>query len=490
MRILSDRLAACARLAPGVAAACWFLCSGVWPAQADLFYFKAGGQAQLPAQIEGDSVRLLTPDGPLDFRRSDFRKIVPGHWPEHDWPARRTEALRGGAAARYQAAWWALENGLTAQAEAMLRDAFQADPTHQPTGRLVALLNRLDRPCGEPDLSSIRAALQGRFEVSESPHVVLLHQHSAAEAQERLDVIERVVRTYYLVLCAQGFELTLPRERLVSVWFAERRDYLDYLHAEHADAFQSTTGYFHPTRNIVLAYDARSTDAQRAARSGLDARRRELAETRDRLPPRGRFKLSIGGKAEVVNHTEAIERLAALEREVRRQQLLLDLDRRTIDLGTAAHETVHELVACSGFAPRHADFPLWLQEGFAAQFEVIRGGRWAGFSRAHDARLPDWRKIQPPPRLARLVRDTDFGRGYHPGLYAEAWALVYHLRTNRPRDFVTFLDRLRAPDDALTIDPDRTMTAFRAAFGSDLASLEASWHRFLSEVRTPLESAE
>ena len=90
-------------------------------------------------------------------------------------------------------------------------------------------------------------------------------------------------------------------------------------------------------------------------------------------------------------------------------------------------------------------FPYWLHEGFAAQFELIRGGRWAGISRANDLRLPDWRGLQPAARLERLVRDADFGRGYQRDLYAQAWALVYYLRTRHPDEFLTFLDLLRNP---------------------------------------------
>ena len=126
--------------------------------------------------------------------------------------------------------------------------------------------------------------------------------------------------------------------------------------------------------------------------------------------------------------------------------MLLDLDRRSIDLGTAAHEMIHQLAVESGLVPRHDAFPYWLHEGLAAQFEVIRGGRWSGISRAHDLRLPDWRRIQDPIRLERLVRDAGFGRGYQRDLYAQAWALVYYLRTRHSREFLTFLDLLRGPD--------------------------------------------
>ena len=60
----------------------------------------------------------------------------------------------------------------------------------------------------------------------------------------------------------------------------------------------------------------------------------------------------------------------------------------SIDLGTAAHEMIHQLAADSGLLPHHDAFPTWLHEGFAAQFEVIRGGRWAGIGRPTTCDLP------------------------------------------------------------------------------------------------------
>ena len=171
-----------------------------------------------------------------------------------------------------------------------------------------------------------------------------------------------------------------------------------------------------------------------------------------------------------------------------RRQLLLEMDRRAIDLGTAAHEMVHQLVAVSGLAPRHDVFPAWLHEGFAAQFEVIRGGRWAGISRAHDLRLPDSRSVHPPPRLAALIRDEGFGRGYQRDLYAGSWALVYYLRERHPRRFFSYIDLLRAPAQSESPGPDRTVRLFRAVFGADLESLNRDWHRSLETLETPLES--
>jgi hypothetical protein len=458
-------------------------------AHAELLYFKAGGQAQLPATVDGQVVTVDTPGGKLVFQRDDFRKIVPGHWPPAEWPERRTQAFASDAQARFEAAWWALENGLTPEAEAMLREAHAADPKHQPTARLVALLDRLKPSCDDPNIEELEDSLGGRFEKLRGPHVLLLHQHSPEEAAARVDVIERVVTTYYLSMAAQGFDLPVPGERLVAAWFAHHEDYLAYLHNEQADAFRTTTGYFHPTRDAVLSYDLRSSPTQRTSQEALIARRRELAQAREQLPTRGRVRLSMAGApTQTLARSGAIAVLDRLDREVSRQQLLLDLDRRAMDLGTAAHETIHQLVAHTHLAPEHDDFPIWLHEGLAAQYEVVRGGRWSGLARAHDARLPDWHKIEPAPRLVPLLRDVGFGHGYQPDLYAQAWALVYYLRKQHPTAFVTFLDLLRTPDPDRPAPPDRTLAPFRSAFGADLNHFEKSWHQFMSNVQTPLES--
>ena len=202
-----------------------------------------------------------------------------------------------------------------------------------------------------------------------------------------------------------------------------------------------------------MAYDARSSEQQRTARDLLAAQRDELhrlAEAIDRMPARGRLRVKLADEPARGSAVPRARRSSTVwTARSPTETALLDLDWRAIDLGTAAHEMIHQLAADSGLVPRHDAFSYWMHEGFAAQFEVIRGGRWAGIGRAHDLRLPDWRKLQTPIGLERLVRDAGFGRGYQRDLYAQAWALVYYLRTQHPQQFLTFIDLLRIPDRRL-----------------------------------------
>jgi Protein of unknown function (DUF1570) len=465
--------------------------------RADLVYFTKGGDAQLPARALGDRVLVSMPDGEVELARENVHKIIPGFWPLAEWPARRREALAGGFEARFAATWWALENGLTKEAAAEVRELHRLDPKHAPTARMASVLDRLDVPSPDPDFGAFHKALGIEMSVLRGPHVILLHQHPPAEANERIETLENVIVGFHLLFAADGIELATPRRRLVSAWFAEKKDFLAFLHTQAADAFATTRGYFHPTWGAVVAFDARSTEEQRGARQKLASRLDELhrfGRQLDTAPARARIRIELGDEpVRTVGRTEARSAIARLEGQITCETMLLDLDRRSIDLGTAAHEMIHQLAVESGLVPRHDAFPNWLHEGLAAQFEVIRGGRWSGISRAHDLRLPDWRKIADPMPLERLVRDGGFGRGYQRDPYAQAWALVYYLRTRHSREFLTFLDLLRGPD--IGVDPDspalargdRVFRAFQRSFGSDLNALERDWRAFMATVKTPLE---
>lgn len=461
--------------------------------RADLFYFEKGGQVQATARDDGERILIETPDQTYEFRGEDFRKRVPGFVPGQEWAGRRRQALPGGFGARYEALWWAIENGLATEAVAEIRELHKLDPNHAPTARMAAALDRLARPASDRDFAAFRQALGAPMELAHGAHVVLLHQETEAEASAQIDLLERVITSFYVSFAAEGLELEVPRRRLIFARFADQKSYLAFLRTQNAGAFSTTRGYYHPTWNAVVTYDGRDSDSQRIGREDAQARRDELRRFReivDRLPARGKLRVTLTGEpARTLNRSDALALADRLEREIHRKELLLDLDRSAIDDGTAAHEMVHLLAANSGLRPRHDAFPVWLQEGIAMQFEVVRGGRWAGIGRANDLRLPDWRAIQPAPDLESLVRDVGYGRGYQQQRYAQAWALVYYLRSRRSTEFLKFLDLLRGPDENSLgqSSAERWLATFRRSFGADLSTVEQDWHEFMSSVQTPLE---
>lgn len=334
-------------------------------------------------------------------------------------------------------AWEALGRGEPARAAGMIREGLEAWPEDGRLARLAAVCDRLDRPAADPDLDALRAVLPGDRREARSAHLVLLHGGDEARASERLAVGERVVGTFVLSMTALGFEPRLPAERLIAVEFDDHDAYAAFLRAEGAAPFLDTTGYFHPTRRVVVTFDL------------------------ERTPPTSPARRRLAG-----------------------------LDLAAVALGTATHETVHQLILATGICPEMEAFPRWLHEGLAMQFEAAPGGVWSGFHAVQPIRLADWRAATGRHSLRALIRDEGLDRGYQRVRYAEAWALVYYLIRDRPAEFTALLDLLRLPIDPDCPPRDRVERAFAAAFGADLDAIERDWTAAIDALARPMASAD
>lgn len=423
------------------------------PTRADLIRFRAGGEADLPVRVEGDAVVIEAPSGPLRFPRSAIRSIEPRPDPAAIAADRIAEAERqGNSDARFRAALEALEAGRTDPALDAFRSLHEADPNHPGAARVAEVLRRLEAPLPGPDPAAfaVLGPDHSRNDAS-APHFALWIE-PPRQPGDRAAILERVLITYYVAFAARGIVLDPPRRKLVVAWYADQESYQDYLRRDGARAFLDTHGYYHPTRRLVVAHDERGRDPTRR-------RLADLESARAKLPPDDPRR-----------------------RDLDRRQLLLDLQVRELEIGTAAHELIHLLVAESGLAPRFEDFPIWLHEGLAMQFEPVRGGRWAGPAGTNAQRLALWRTLPAPPPLLPLLHDDGFGRGYRAARYAAAWALVHDAWTHEPDEFLAFLDLLRVPAPP---DPNRPLAAFRTAFGPDLAAYERAWHRRMGAAGGP-----
>ena len=165
--------------------------------RSELIYFRKGGEAQLPATIEGNRVVLAMPDGKIELARDEIRKIVPGFWPATEWDTRRQTARAGivrrtigGRVVGHR------ERPDHGSRRRNCASSTALDPKHLPTARMAAVLDRLDQPVLDPDFGRFQKALGIETRVARGPHVILLHQHSDAEADERIALLERVITGY------------------------------------------------------------------------------------------------------------------------------------------------------------------------------------------------------------------------------------------------------------------------------------------------------
>lgn len=423
------------------------LCVGAQTStRADDIELTSGLKLPLESVVDGDSIKIEGPSGTLVLPTRLIRERTAHARPERDWPSRLDAAKRQGANEQLQAAIWAIDHALIREGVAALRAIHAAEPQHQPTARMVAALEKLAAPCPAADRQPALASSLGRFETAAGPHIVISHQHSLSDVNERIQLLERVLMTFYLDFAALGIDLPPPRHRLRCLWFSRQAEYQAYLRAHGAAAFLNTRGHYNPSLNVVAFYDARDDAAQRRARAELDRRISELAAARP------------------ANSNDEILLLEA-------RSLALDAECRELDLSVAAHEFVHQLIDNSTLCPRPGAFPKWLSEGLAMQYEPVRATRWGGPGGFNRLRDRDWSSLNSYPNIEYILNPSTFARGYRENAYAGAWVLVRHLRSARPGAFVALFDALRAPTPSHDRPELTARQALEASFGAEFDEL-------------------
>src|SRR5262249_53359705 len=128
------------------------------------------------------------------------------------------------------------------------------------------------------------------------------------------------------------------------------------------------------------------------------------------------------------------------------------------------------------------DVPHWLAEGMACYCEATAGGAWQGpgapnLQRLHTLAGPVAGKGKLLA-LTDLVKNEDWlkdGKTILVG-YAQSWALFRLLMEERPRALRTYLELIYTRKG-----PEQRLTAFRRAFGANLAPLEQRLREYVKE---------
>jgi hypothetical protein len=169
---------------------------------------------------------------------------------------------------------------------------------------------------------------------------------------------------------------------------------------------------------------------------------------------------------------------------------------------TVAHEGTHQILANIGVEPRLADWPLWLTEGLAEYcsppVSTRKGFVWKGLGVVNPLHMATIKDLEDPlstqvpgvdgPRVGRepgtplveyLVTRTELS----PTDYALAWAMTHYLAMKRGDAFVAFLKKMSRMLPMEEKSPEDQLSAFRAAFGKDLAKLDKSIATHLGKLK-------
>jgi len=253
---------------------------------------------------------------------------------------------------------------------------------------------------------------------------------------ERLyDAFRRFWRAARLKLCEPQFPLS-------AVVLANRQQFVQLAGNELGTDLTAVTGLYSITANRMVLYDLTADQGGRRARSSA----------------------------------ELIRRLA----------------KQPENVATVVHEATHQIAFNSGFHKRYADNPLWLVEGVASFFEtpdLTSSSGWRTVGKPNLARLRAFRRYlasgRPADSLRTLVATDQRLLEPQTGVaaYAEAWALTYFLVQRRRKQFVQYVELVRAKPLLRPDSPDQRLRDFEKCFGSDWSQLDRELVAFVRSLR-------
>ncbi len=277
-------------------------------------------------------------------------------------------------------------------------------------------------------------------------HFVVCYNTSDVYAHWNADLYEKLYKGFYRFWKEKGVELKPPRFPLVALIFESDKDYIQYASKEFAGA-QNTIGYYHQSTNRLASYD--------------------LTGIQGMMPAKAQYT-----RTDLINHM--ISRPGA---------------ERTI--ATIVHEACHQISFNSGLQVRLGDNPRWLSEGLAMFFEspdLTSQNGWGGIGKLNKF---NFQKLvaNSPSRTSDslellLLDDKHIAESMETG-YPEAWGVTFYLLKNKPKDFVKYLDGIRAKPPGKLSGPKERIELFRDCFGDDIAKIDKDYIRFMQRQKLP-----
>lgn len=364
--------------------------------------------------------------------------------------------------------------------EKAFRATLELDDGHKKAIAVRKIMRKLQAeiPEGDEEKTMRTHVPFDRMKVATSDHFVLLHDLSPKKTgkrtavnprvNERLELLERVYRTFYLYFTAKGLELEVPKERLMVVLFQDHKDYLDF--SKSLDpALVGTAGFYDPILNISFFYDNSSDKMYQA----LSAMADELADDVSKI------KRQVGNAGTLIQMSKLISALVEIYRE-------------NLDLSVVTHEATHQLAANSDLFPRQVRVPKWVHEGLATYFETPKDAVWAGIGAVNEERIDWYRGLENDREHSNIdfiVSDEIFTLAATGGsllhAYGQSWALTHFLIDQH----FDKLDRFYGLLDDLPPDTPLDAKAYRELFDkvfdpSQRSQLDQEWRGYMNRLQT------
>jgi hypothetical protein len=367
---------------------------------------------------------------------------------------------------RLALAGWCARNGLVHQQADLLAEVLKLQPGHPAAyDQLLSSDATRNRPVDKEWAAKLQALLSPKFRLHHSLHFTMLTDADEQIARAQADAVEETYRTFYKEAPAIGLRPMPPAGRLVCLLFDKYDAYRDFLQRFEGISTPWAAGYYSWRTNRAAFYHDLDNPAFKDIRQQLaQANRRiaDLANDMERLAP-----------TDTALRIQMQQQLRALSDVRHDMTVRLSSVARLTTLAKARHEVTHQLLCNSGLQRRGQDYPFWLAEGLATNFEVCDDQGRAAPTLANNHRLQSYRAAQRARRLSALSDlilhrpsdDDDVSNVV--ARYAQVWGLVHFLWNKHP-------DKLRACIEALSSDPPprNWQVLLTDLLGPDLDALE------------------
>ncbi|HZZ29410.1 MAG TPA: DUF1570 domain-containing protein [Pirellulales bacterium] len=294
------------------------------------------------------------------------------------------------------------------------------------------------------------ADLPAGFDTVKTAHYLIFYNTSRGYALWCSALFERLYTSFISFWTHRGFKLHEPEMPLVVLIYANRGMYAKQSVDELQGNSNRVMGFYSLQTNRVKTYDLTGAES---LHDSSDNKRLDAAQIND----------------------------------------LLSRPETTMMVATVIHEATHQIAFNCGLQQRFADIPLWVCEGLAMYFETPDlgyGKGWRTIGEVNPLRLQRFQEYllkRPVDSLQTLIVDDKRFRSRDAqqalDAYAEAWALNYFLLRLHTKEYEAYLQRLAEKEPLWWDDPAARLKEFKAAFGSDLNTLDAEFVRYMARVK-------
>jgi hypothetical protein len=268
-----------------------------------------------------------------------------------------------------------------------------------------------------------------------------------------------------------------PRSRFVMVLFAKRADFQAYAKLADSNELAWMSGYYSHRTNFVAFFDDSGGAGNAQLEASLASGSAKVRTLNEMISDAGRR-----GQTGLVNTLTAERNSVELQMDRLRQNFAAQAGAHNAE--KTMHETAHQVSFNTGIQLRLVDYPMWLSEGIACQFEtagrmgklgpeVISGERTGVLRAAIKAKgtIPLEKLIAENPPKDADEKTINLW-------YAESWALVNFLYVEKRAGFEELLSAYKGVGIMHAISAERRKKLFVDAVGEEIGAVETKvWAR-------------